>query len=39
MDIEVEPATPASTPERLDRIDGHFARYVDDGRLPGWLRS
>ena len=22
---------------RLDRINGHFARYVDDGRLPGWL--
>ena len=22
---------------RLQRIDAHFARYVDDGRLPGWL--
>ena len=22
---------------RLTRIDQHFARYVDDGRLPGWL--
>ncbi|RNL82436.1 serine hydrolase domain-containing protein [Halostreptopolyspora alba] len=22
---------------RLSRIDTHFARYVDDGRLPGWL--
>src|SRR5204862_502865 len=22
---------------RLQRIDRHFARYVDDGRLPGWL--
>ena len=22
---------------RLRRIDQHFARYVDDGRLPGWL--
>ncbi|HET9732509.1 MAG TPA: serine hydrolase domain-containing protein [Acidimicrobiales bacterium] len=21
---------------RLARIDAHFARYVDDGRLPGW---
>ena len=21
---------------RLARIDRHFARYVDDGRLPGW---
>ncbi|HEY4463549.1 MAG TPA: serine hydrolase domain-containing protein, partial [Streptosporangiaceae bacterium] len=24
-------------PSRLERIDRHFARYVDDGRLPGWL--
>ena len=23
-------------PERLTRIDRHFARYVDDGRLAGW---
>ncbi|GAA0249469.1 serine hydrolase domain-containing protein [Cryptosporangium japonicum] len=23
-------------PTRLARIDRHFARYVDDGRLPGW---
>ena len=22
---------------RLERLDRHFARYVDDGRLPGWL--
>src|SRR3954465_2150355 len=22
---------------RLERIDRHFARYVDDGRLPGYL--
>ncbi|MDQ6697615.1 MAG: beta-lactamase family protein [Actinomycetota bacterium] len=22
---------------RLSRIDRHFSRYVDDGRLPGWL--
>ncbi|MCB0966768.1 MAG: beta-lactamase family protein [Ilumatobacter sp.] len=22
--------------DRLARIDRHFARYVDDGRLPGW---
>ncbi len=24
-------------PARLDRVDQHFRRYVDDGRLPGWL--
>jgi CubicO group peptidase (beta-lactamase class C family) len=23
-------------PERLQRIDRHFRRYVDDGLLPGW---
>ena len=23
--------------ERLKRIDAHFAGYVADGRLPGWL--
>ena len=23
--------------DRLARIDRHFQRYVDDGRLPGWL--
>ncbi|GGM21711.1 serine hydrolase [Micromonospora sonchi] len=23
-------------PARLARIDEHFGRYVDDGRLPGW---
>ena len=28
-----------STPARLKRIDDHFARYVDDGRLPGWLAA
>jgi CubicO group peptidase (beta-lactamase class C family) len=22
---------------RLERIDRHFARYVDEGELPGWL--
>jgi len=22
---------------RLERIDRHFGRYVEDGRLPGWL--
>ena len=24
-------------PARLERIDRHFGRYVEDGRLPGWL--
>ncbi len=34
---EVEPADVGLDPERLRRIDRHLARYVDDGRLPGWL--
>lgn len=34
-----EPADPTGygfDPQRLARIDEHFRRYVDDGRLPGW---
>jgi CubicO group peptidase (beta-lactamase class C family) len=34
---EVDPAEVGFDPARLDRIDRHFARYVEDGRLPGWL--
>jgi CubicO group peptidase (beta-lactamase class C family) len=28
--------TPELDPARLARLDKHFARYVDDGRLAGW---
>ncbi len=35
--IEADPAEAGLDPERLARIGAHFARYVDDGRLPGWL--
>jgi CubicO group peptidase (beta-lactamase class C family) len=35
--IEADPAEVGLDPERLARIDAHFSRYVDDGRLPGWL--
>jgi CubicO group peptidase (beta-lactamase class C family) len=35
--IEVDPGEAGFDAERLQRIDRHFARYVDDGRLPGWL--
>lgn len=31
-----DPAEFGFDPERLSRIDRHFAAYVDDGRLPGW---
>src|SRR4051812_23871728 len=35
--VEQDPAEAGFDPQRLERIDRHFARYVDDGRLPGWL--
>ncbi len=35
--VEVDPAEVGFDPGRLARIRTHFARYVDDGRLPGWL--
>jgi CubicO group peptidase (beta-lactamase class C family) len=37
LKAEVDPAEVGFDPARLDRIDRHFARYVDDGRLAGWL--
>jgi len=37
LKAEVEPAEVGLDAGRLRRIDRHFARYVDDGRLPGWL--
>lgn len=32
----VDPRSLGFDPDRLRRIDRHFAAYVDDGRLPGW---
>ncbi len=37
LEREVEPEEVGFDTGRLARIDNHFARYVDDGRLPGWL--
>jgi CubicO group peptidase (beta-lactamase class C family) len=37
LKAEVDPAEVGLDAGRLDRLDRHFARYVDDGRLPGWL--
>jgi CubicO group peptidase (beta-lactamase class C family) len=37
LKAEVEPAEVGLDPQRLGRIDRHFARYVDNGKLPGWL--
>src|SRR4051812_37038735 len=35
--VEVDPAKVGFDAKRLSRIDTHFRRYVDDGKLPGWL--
>ena len=37
LKVEVEPAEVELDPDRLQRIGRRFARYVDDGQLPGWL--
>ena len=34
--IDVDPSEVGLDDQRLQRIDTHFRRYVDDGRLPGW---
>ncbi|WP_134733012.1 serine hydrolase domain-containing protein [Amycolatopsis nivea] len=35
--VEADPADARFDGARLQRIDRHFARYVDDGLLPGFL--
>jgi CubicO group peptidase (beta-lactamase class C family) len=37
LKITCDPVEVGLDAERLRRIDAHFAPYVDDGRLPGWL--
>ena len=37
LEVEVEAGQAGFDAGRLSRIDRHFARYVEDGRLPGWL--
>jgi CubicO group peptidase (beta-lactamase class C family) len=37
LEVEVEAGQAGFDARRLARIDRHFARYVEDGRLPGWL--
>lgn len=34
--IDVDPGEVGLDVQRLQRIDTHFRRYVDDGRLSGW---
>jgi CubicO group peptidase (beta-lactamase class C family) len=35
--VDVDPAEAGFDADRLSRIDTHFDRYVENGRLPGWL--
>ena len=37
VEVQAEAGRVGFDAGRLRRIDRHFARYVDDGRLPGWL--
>src|SRR6185295_14628186 len=37
MIVERDPGEAGFDAQRLLRIDRHFQRYVDDGRLPGFL--
>jgi CubicO group peptidase (beta-lactamase class C family) len=37
LKVEVDPGEVGFDASRLARIDTHFQRYVDDGRLPGYL--
>ncbi|MGH3286767.1 MAG: serine hydrolase domain-containing protein [Streptosporangiaceae bacterium] len=37
LKVDVDPAEAGLDAERLKRLDAHFAGYVADGRLPGWL--
>ena len=37
LQVEIDPAEAGFDAQRLARIDRHYARYVDDGLLPGFL--
>ncbi len=37
FDVETQPEKVGLSTDRLARIDTHFSRYVEDGRLAGWL--
>ena len=36
LEADVDPRSAGFDPLRLQRLDDHFGRYVDDGRLAGW---
>ena len=37
LTVEIDPAEAGFEPERLNRIDRHYQRYVDEGELAGFL--
>ncbi len=37
MTVEIDPAEAGFDAQRLARIDRHYARYVDEGKLAGFL--
>jgi CubicO group peptidase (beta-lactamase class C family) len=37
LKTDIDPAEAGLDAGRLRRLDEHLARYVDDGKLPGWL--
>jgi CubicO group peptidase (beta-lactamase class C family) len=37
LKVEIEPGDVGLAADRLRRLSDNFARYVDDGRLSGWL--
>jgi CubicO group peptidase (beta-lactamase class C family) len=37
LTVEIDPAEAGFDAHRLARIDTHYARYVDEGKLPGFL--
>src|ERR1700748_2436473 len=37
VSLEIDPAAAGFDADRLRRIDRHFDRYVEDGKLAGWL--
>ena len=36
LKVDAEPEEVGFDPQRLQRVDTHFRRYVDDGKLAGW---
>ncbi len=36
FEVDTDPGDVGFDAERLRRVDAHFRRYVDDGRLAGW---